>query len=82
MRSSIRDSGQRNDGDHGMSSSAALAPKTDAATAFLAGISRPVRKKTIWGSIRRQRLALTGFILPLSRHDRHHWTVDRTTRTD
>ncbi len=48
-----------------MSSSAAIAPKTDAAAAFLAGISRPVRKKTIWGSIRRQRLALTGFILIL-----------------
>jgi len=44
---------------------AAIATTNDRASDFLAGISRPVRKKTIWGSIRRQRLALTGFIIIL-----------------
>jgi peptide/nickel transport system permease protein len=45
-----------------MASSVALAG-SEAAESFLAGSSRAVRKKTVWNSIRRQRLALTGFIL-------------------
>lgn len=50
-----------------MSSTAAVATtKRDPAADFLAGVSRPVRKKTIWGSIRRQRLAMTGLVLILS----------------
>src|SRR4051812_11299972 len=41
---------------------------TDTVTAggsALAGQARPARKRTIWGAIRRQRLALTGFVIIL-----------------